>query len=170
MRNDDQRRPPAYGDRRTEAGRRNQWERSEYDDMDAGREAWHARRDASHGAWAGRDESYGRGRSRGSYGSGDSAAGRRQRILPKGYQRSDERIHEDVCEQLSRSGLDVSDVSVKVSQGEVTLEGTVGDRSVKHAVENCADGCIGVKDVDNRLRVQREQPATMDAANGTQAG
>ncbi|OZI63798.1 BON domain-containing protein [Bordetella genomosp. 1] len=74
-------------------------------------------------------------------------------IDPRGYVRSDERVREFVCERLATSGLDVSDVSVEVADGAVTLEGTVADRRVKHRVEDCVDSCIGVKDVDNRIRV-----------------
>ncbi len=79
-----------------------------------------------------------------------------KRIPPKGYTRSDERIHEDVCERLSHSGLDVSEVSVNVAEGKVTLEGTVKNRRVKHAIEDCADDCAGVVDIDNRITVQRD--------------
>lgn len=81
-----------------------------------------------------------------------------QRFQPKGYTRSDERVREDICEQLSHSGLDVSDVSVSVAEGKVTLEGTVSSRQVKHTIENCADDCMGVKDVDNRITVKRSDP------------
>jgi osmotically-inducible protein OsmY len=35
----------------------------------------------------------------------------------------------------------------------VSLEGTVPYRYMKHAVEDAADECWGVKDVDNRIRV-----------------
>ncbi|MCK9512325.1 MAG: BON domain-containing protein [Pigmentiphaga sp.] len=76
-----------------------------------------------------------------------------RRIDPKGYIRSDERIREVVCERLSHSGLDVSDVEVSVQEGRVALEGTVPSRRVKHAVEDCADGCAGVVEVENRVRV-----------------
>ncbi len=81
---------------------------------------------------------------------------RQQRILPKGYTRSDERLREDVCERLAHSGLDVGDVSVSVSEGRVTLEGAVKDRASKHAIENCVDDCLGVQDIDNRIRVNRD--------------
>lgn len=76
------------------------------------------------------------------------------RRMPKGYRRTDERIREDVCERLGRSGLDVADVSVDVAAGRVTLQGTVDDRRAKHAIEDCADACMGVEDVDNRIRVR----------------
>lgn len=75
--------------------------------------------------------------------------------LPKGYKRSDERIRDDICETLSRSGTDVSDVSVDVSEGRVVLEGTVIDRYAKHEIEDHAAECLGVLEVDNRIRVRR---------------
>ncbi|OZI22512.1 BON domain-containing protein [Bordetella genomosp. 7] len=87
------------------------------------------------------------------YGSRDPALQRSQRITPKGYVRSDERVREDVCERLSHSGLDVSDVSVQVSDGVVTLEGSVPSRHTKHAVEDCVDDCLGVNDIQNHIRV-----------------
>jgi osmotically-inducible protein OsmY len=75
---------------------------------------------------------------------------------PKNYQRSDERIHEDVCERLRHdSRLDVAEVSVEVDHGTVRLEGTVPDRQMKHAIEDIAAGCAGVRDVENRIRVVR---------------
>ena len=49
---------------------------------------------------------------------------------PKGYQRSDERLKEEVCEQLTADpDVDASDVEVSVQNGEVTLEGTVHTRN-----------------------------------------
>ncbi|KAG1389103.1 hypothetical protein G6F58_013368 [Rhizopus delemar] len=54
---------------------------------------------------------------------------------------------------LAHSGLDVSDVSVAVVDGCVTLEGTVRDRRSKHRIEDCTDACAGVQDVDNRIRI-----------------
>jgi osmotically-inducible protein OsmY len=90
--------------------------------------------------------------------------GRQSRIDPKGYTRSDERVREHVCEHLGDSGLDVRDVEVTVKDGTVTLQGNVPDRRTKHAVEDCADGCVGVKDVDNRLKV------SSNATGGTSGG
>ena len=75
---------------------------------------------------------------------------------PKGWQRSDERIKDDVSERLyHHRGVDCSDVSVEVSGGKVTLEGTVPERRMKHAIEDMVDQCPGVKDIENRIRVQR---------------
>lgn len=76
---------------------------------------------------------------------------------PKGYQRSDERLREDVCDRLSDHGeIDASDIDVKVSQGEVTLEGTVDSWQTKRRAEDLAEEVSGVKDVMNRLRVRRD--------------
>jgi hypothetical protein len=75
---------------------------------------------------------------------------------PKGYKRSDERIQEDICDRLMhQDNIDITDVEVKVSGGEVTLTGTVPNRQIKHAVENLADAVAGVNDVHNQLRVKR---------------
>jgi hypothetical protein len=74
---------------------------------------------------------------------------------PKNYQRSDDRVREDVSEQLTQSGqIDAHDIEVDVSNGIVTLKGTVPDRSMKRMAEDAADSCPGVKDVHNELRVQ----------------
>jgi hypothetical protein len=78
---------------------------------------------------------------------------------PKGYQRSDERIREDVCERLWQDArVDVGDVSVEVSAGVVRLEGTVPQRPMKHAIEDIVASCRGVKDVENAIRVVRDTP------------
>jgi osmotically-inducible protein OsmY len=73
---------------------------------------------------------------------------------PKGYKRTDERIKDDIYERLVRAeDIDSSDVSVEVSDGKVTLEGTVSERREKHAIEDLVMECFGVQDVENRIRV-----------------
>lgn len=72
---------------------------------------------------------------------------------PKGYQRSDERIREDICELLSRQGrIDASEVDVVVTKGEVTLTGTVMQRGDKLEIEHIVEHVSGVKDVRNEIR------------------
>jgi osmotically-inducible protein OsmY len=74
---------------------------------------------------------------------------------PKNYVRPDERIREDVCEQLAdHAYVDASEIEVFVTNGEVTLKGSVDARLVKRAAEDCADHVRGVKDVHNQLRVK----------------
>ncbi len=73
---------------------------------------------------------------------------------PKGYKRTDERIREDVCERLSRDDdVDASEIEVRVKDGEVTLDGSVMTRSMKHHAENLAEDVSGVRDVTNNLKV-----------------
>jgi osmotically-inducible protein OsmY len=73
---------------------------------------------------------------------------------PRNYQRSDDRIEEDVNEALTRHpGLDASEIDVKVQNGEVTLTGTVDSRQDKRMAEDAAESCPGVRDVHNQLRV-----------------
>jgi hypothetical protein len=75
---------------------------------------------------------------------------------PKGYQRSDQRIIEDVNEALTQHGdLDATEIAVKCeSGGVVVLSGTVGSRQEKRAAEDCIEDLHGVNDVRNELRVQ----------------
>lgn len=73
---------------------------------------------------------------------------------PKGYQRSDERIREEICERLTRDDfIDASEVTVEVKERKVILSGTVPERNMKHAIEDIADHCSGVQDVENQIRV-----------------
>ncbi len=75
---------------------------------------------------------------------------------PKGYQRSDERIHEDVCERIMDRGLDAGEVEIRVEQGEVTLTGMVHERTQKRMIEDVAESVSGVQEVHNQIRVARE--------------
>jgi osmotically-inducible protein OsmY len=75
---------------------------------------------------------------------------------PKGYVRSDARIREDVCEQLSDDReIDASDISVDVANGEVRLQGTVIDRSMKRKAEIVALSVRGALDVHNELLIKK---------------
>lgn len=78
-------------------------------------------------------------------------------VGPKGYTRSDTRINEDVCERLTHDdAIDARGISVQVRDGVVTLDGHVQQRSIKHRVEDLVERCAGVRDIENRLRVQRD--------------
>ena len=81
---------------------------------------------------------------------------------PRNYQRSDERIREDVCERLAQhSYLDRSDVEIIVLNADVTLQGSVNDRWATRTAEEIAEGVPGVKEVFNQLRVSQgaERPS-----------
>jgi osmotically-inducible protein OsmY len=79
---------------------------------------------------------------------------------PKSYRRSDDRIHDEVCERLTRHHLiDASLMDVEVKDGEVTLSGEVLDRRMKHMAEDVVDSVSGVREIHNRLRVVRDRAA-----------
>ena len=99
---------------------------------------------------------------------------------PKGYQRSDARILEDVCDRLMYSDVDAGEIEVRVENGEVTLSGSVRDRGDKRRAEDVAEEVSGVRDVHNNIRVHRgdrgigqsdtsvsEQPGTVLGVNPT---
>lgn len=94
---------------------------------------------------------------------------------PRGYRRSDQRIHEEVCDRLAAHGhIDASEVEVTVEGGEVTLEGQVRDRRTKRLAEAAVDHVVGVVDVHNRLRIGGREAggargeAAADEANSAQ--
>jgi osmotically-inducible protein OsmY len=75
---------------------------------------------------------------------------------PKGYQRSDDRIREDVSEELFRNPeIDASEIEIQAQKGEVTLTGKVEDRHQKRLAEDIAERVSGVKDVHNQLKVDK---------------
>jgi hypothetical protein len=90
---------------------------------------------------------------------------------PKGYQRDDNRIREDVSEELTNHPeIDASEIEVRVSNGEVTLTGTVHDRQAKRAAEDLIENCPGVKEVHNQLRVSPTSGAQGGSTTGSMSG
>ncbi len=79
---------------------------------------------------------------------------------PKGYMRTDDRIRDEVCEQLTRHPLiDASRMEVHVEKGEVTFTGEILDRRMKFLAEDIAEHVSGVKEIHNRLRLVKEEAA-----------
>lgn len=73
---------------------------------------------------------------------------------PRNYQRSDERIREDVNDRLTDDPhVDASHIEVAVKDREVTLTGTVRSRFEKRHAEDIAEAVSGVTHVQNNLRV-----------------
>ncbi|HKZ73448.1 MAG TPA: BON domain-containing protein [Steroidobacteraceae bacterium] len=90
---------------------------------------------------------------------------------PKGYTRSDERIKEDISERLWRSEyIDSSEVTIAVKDGAVTLAGTVPERWMRHEIENIADSCMGVQDIENDIRVERRTTEETDIETSVTRG
>ena len=140
-----------------------------YDDPAAGEHARRETRDtySRPDSWKNDPQWQGEGAGRGDY-PGRSGltfpyqSQPRTPVYPKGYVRSDEYIQDDLCERLSRSGLDVAEVSVAVTGGKVVLTGNVTSRWIKHAVEDAASDTRGVMQVENQIRVG---PAAPQAAS-----
>ena len=90
---------------------------------------------------------------------------------PKSYRRSDERIQEDVNERLMQHpDIDASDIDVSVSDGIVTLTGTVDKRRTKHLAEDVAESVSGVKDVTNNIRVNQSWNSQSQFSTDTTSG
>jgi hypothetical protein len=74
---------------------------------------------------------------------------------PLGYERSRERIYEDVCEWLTEDDeIDASKIEVEVENGIVILRGRVPDRRQKRRAEDTAERASGVRDVRNQLEIE----------------
>jgi osmotically-inducible protein OsmY len=79
---------------------------------------------------------------------------------PRNYTRADDRIHDEICERLTRHPLiDASLLEVQVEKGNVTLKGEVSDRRMKYLAEEVVDDIYGVKEIHNSLRVMRDRAA-----------
>ncbi|MEP6766905.1 MAG: BON domain-containing protein [Gemmatimonadaceae bacterium] len=87
---------------------------------------------------------------------------------PKGYKRDDNRVTEDVNEALTHDAhIDASEIEVKVSNGDVTLSGTVDSREAKRHAEDIAERVSGVTDVNNQIRVTKGNSGKSDSWNTT---
>ncbi len=87
-------------------------------------------------------------------------AGQHRGRGPKGYQRSDARILEDVNDRLTEDPhIDASEIDVRVENREVTLTGTVNSRFEKRYAEDIAESVSGVTHVQNNLRIQQAADA-----------
>jgi osmotically-inducible protein OsmY len=77
---------------------------------------------------------------------------------PKNYQRSDDRISEEIVQRLVRAiRIDSSGITLEVRNGRVRLEGSVPERWMKCAIENVTATVWGVEDVENQIRVMRDR-------------
>ncbi|QDE91155.1 phospholipid-binding protein [Myxococcus xanthus] len=75
---------------------------------------------------------------------------------PRGYRRSSERILADLCDRLMQSWVDAEDVDIRVRDGVVLLAGVVRSQDERHATEALARDVLGVKEVINDIRIDRE--------------
>jgi hypothetical protein len=134
-----------YGNR-PEFERENEWRSgqagSEWGQGTSGE--WEPGRRESFGRYGGGLGGYG---GFGSYGGGMGTYAQRGQFAgrgPKNWQRSDERIKDDVSERLSdHPDIDASEIEVMVKSAEVTLSGTVDHRGAKRLAEDIAQNVSG---------------------------
>lgn len=109
-------------------------------------------------SWFGDDDAERRRRMDDRRGNGDSwhlGSGEFRGRGPRNYTRSDERVRDDVNDRLSDDAhVDASDIEVTVAEGEVTLGGQVQNRFAKRHAEDIAERVLGVRHVQNNLRVR----------------
>jgi len=76
-------------------------------------------------------------------------------IGPRGYRRSDERIHDEIISRLTQHGrIDAREIQVEVKDGQVILKGDVDNRQHRRMIEDSIEGVSGVTDIHNQLRVR----------------
>jgi osmotically-inducible protein OsmY len=80
---------------------------------------------------------------------------------PSDYTRSDERINEDINDRLTdHPYIDASNINVETNDGDVTLSGSVESRYEKRLAEDVAEEVSGVRNVENRIRINNTYSAT----------
>lgn len=73
---------------------------------------------------------------------------------PRNQVRSDDSIVDELIDRMTdHERLDASEILVMVEDGVVTLSGEVPERRMKHLAEDLADAVRGVRDIENRIRV-----------------
>lgn len=69
--------------------------------------------------------------------------------------RSDERLRQLVMKRLeAEEDLDLSNLEVEILDGEAILKGCVSDRLTRYRIEDTVDLILGVREVDNRLKIR----------------
>ena len=85
--------------------------------------------------------------------------GRRQTNSgPRSRRKSDENLTQEIREILTADPeLEATDIEVEVEGGAVTLRGAVVDSDARLLAEELVESLSGVREVHNRLRVEREE-------------
>jgi len=76
-------------------------------------------------------------------------------------------MFEDICDRLTVDPrIDASDVEVEVKAAEVTLRGSVRSRDEKRYAEDVVEHVMGVREVNNHLKVSRSDHVIGTARSG----
>jgi osmotically-inducible protein OsmY len=80
-------------------------------------------------------------------------------------------LHQKISDALADNGrLDLSDVSIAVADGIVTLQGTAPKRTMVQSIIGCIAGIPGVAKLDNQLTVRNEGTEATTFATGYTVG
>ena len=143
-----------YNRSRYGEGHRDDYGRSNYNraGSDRDRDWWDKSRDEV-SSWFGDDDAERRRR------MDEQRAGAMHRGKgPKGYRRSEERIREDAYDRLTDDDrVDASNIQVQMEGDDVVLTGSVHSREEKRRAEDLVERVSGVQNVQNRLRVERDE-------------
>lgn len=75
---------------------------------------------------------------------------------PQNYIRADDRVLDEVHEQLTADHqVDARHIDIRVASGVVSLTGRVSDKAMKYRAEEIAERVAGVKEVDNRIKIEK---------------
>ena len=103
-------------------------------------------------------------RGRAATGARADSGARFRGVGPKGYRRTDERIHEAICDRMLLDPyLDASGVAVGVSKGRVTLTGSVPTERMRESAFAAADR-IAPGAVTSELKVAAPAHAVQPAS------
>jgi len=90
---------------------------------------------------------------------------------PRNYTRSDESIVDELIDRMTEhEHLDATEILVMVESGVVTLSGEVPERRMKHLAEDLADEVRGVREIENRIRVDNGSSSFGPAGEGVRSG
>jgi hypothetical protein len=85
-------------------------------------------------------------------------------VGPRGYQRSSERINEDIHRRLTYHGqIDARAIHVEVENGAVTLSGSASSKEEKYLAEQLVETISGVQEVHNHIRVKTSEVGRIHA-------
>lgn len=85
--------------------------------------------------------------------------------------RSDESIADEVYFRLTEDPfIDASEILVNVEDAVVTLTGEVTERRMKHRAEDLVHEIRGIREVNNRILVDKVQRSFTDSLGGLRAG
>ena len=90
---------------------------------------------------------------------------------PRNYTRPDASIVDELIDRMTEhEALDATEILLIVEDGVVTLTGEVPERRMKHLAEDIADEVRGVREIENRIRVDNGSSSFGPPGEGVRSG